>query len=149
MFFPFALTYLETVVGVIISPERLTVKVSKLPNGCGILLVKIPIFFFPFLPPSFPNETPENELWSWGLRAWRTDSCWIQTKTIRDPTPFGVPSGKIFHLLLPIPGERKGLGMAWLKLCVCDRQMEQGRMNRKQQKHNWDLVSGCVNSETK
>lgn len=32
MFFPFASIYLETVVGVIISPERLTIKVSKFPT---------------------------------------------------------------------------------------------------------------------
>lgn len=70
----------------------------------------------------------------------------MQTKTIQNPTLFGVPSGRIFPLL-PIPVERNELGMGWAKLCVYGRKMGQDRMNLKQQKDDRDLVSRCTNLE--
>lgn len=111
------------------------------------MLVKIPIFFLLFLFSLFPKWNTENALWSWGQKAWWADSCWMQTKTILDSTLFGVPSRRIFPLF-PIAVERNGLGMGSSKLCVRGRQMKQERMNLKQQKDDWDLVSRCTNLET-
>lgn len=107
MFFPFALTYLETVVGVIISPERLTVKVSKLPSGCGILLVKIPIFFFyvSFPTPS-PNETPRECALVLGTEGVVDRQLLNPNKDYTGPTPLGFHLGGFFISFFPFP--RKG-----------------------------------------
>lgn len=66
---------------------------------------------FPFSPPS-PNENPRECALVLGTEGVADRQLLNPNKDYTGPTPFGVPSGRIFHLLFPIPEERKGLGMA-------------------------------------
>lgn len=74
--FPFAWVCLETVVGLIISPERFTVNVSKFPMIVESACKNTDFFFYCLFFSSFAQMKPgERALLSEDGRAWRADSC--------------------------------------------------------------------------